>query len=192
MNISFTSVTVPTTTNSDDSPRNSSNAGEEVKVMVPPLNFAMVAPGVYRSGHPNRQNFPFLKKLELKSIIYLSSDDIREELDQFAREQKIQIFHYRIDGNKEPFVEIDEKKISNALVKVLDVRNHPVLIHCNKGKHRIGCLVGCLRKLQKWSMTSIFDEYRRFAGTKVLPDQEFIEIFSEHVPYDPKFKPAWL
>ncbi|CAG8475480.1 4870_t:CDS:2 [Acaulospora morrowiae] len=119
MNISFTSVTIPTTTNSDDSPRNSSDASEEVKVMVPPLNFAMVAPGVYRSGHPNRQNFPFLKRLELKSIIYLSSDDIREELDQFAREQKIQVFHYRIDGNKEPFVEIDEKKISNALVKVL-------------------------------------------------------------------------
>ena len=41
----------------------------EAKVMVPPLNFAMVAPGVYRSGHPNRQNFPFLIKLGLKSIM---------------------------------------------------------------------------------------------------------------------------
>ena len=43
----------------------------EAKVMVPPLNFAMVAPGVYRSGHPNRQNFPFLIKLGLKSIMYI-------------------------------------------------------------------------------------------------------------------------
>ncbi|CAG8521521.1 3559_t:CDS:2 [Diversispora eburnea] len=98
---------------------NNSNNNEEVKVMVPPLNFAMVAPGVYRSGHPNRQNFPFLKKLGLKSLIYLSPDDIREELDQFVKEQKIQIFHYRIDGNKEPFMEIEEKEISSALVKVL-------------------------------------------------------------------------
>ncbi|GBC09569.1 hypothetical protein RclHR1_00090003 [Rhizophagus clarus] len=164
----------------------------EAKVMVPPLNFAMVAPGVYRSGHPNRQNFPFLIKLGLKSIIYLSSDNFNEELDQFVHEQQIQVFHYRIDGNKEPFMEIEQKEISSALVKVLDVRNHPVLIHCNKGKHRIGCLIGCLRKLQKWSMTSIFDEYRRFAGSKVLADQEFIEIFSEHVPYDPEYKPGWL
>ncbi|CAG8626892.1 5249_t:CDS:2 [Funneliformis caledonium] len=137
----------------------------ETKVMVPPLNFAMVAPGVYRSGHPNRKNYPFLIKLGLKSIIYLSSDDFNKELEQFVNEQFIQVFHYRIDGNKEPFVEIEQKEISSALVKVLDVRNHP-------GKHRIGCLVGCLRKLQKWSMTSIFDEYRRFAGSKVLADQE--------------------
>lgn len=106
-----------------------------------------------------------------------------------------------------------------------DVRNHPLLIHCNKGKvrkypvflstselgsghnptacvwlssyesfagamlmrtgfvaglvqHRTGCLVGCLRKVQNWSLTSIFDEYRRFAGTKVrMLDQQFMELF---------------
>jgi len=39
------------------------------EVFVPPLNFAMVAPGVYRSGYPNKKNFPFLKKLKLKSIM---------------------------------------------------------------------------------------------------------------------------
>ncbi|CAG8469820.1 23293_t:CDS:2 [Cetraspora pellucida] len=152
----------------------SNSPDDEVKIMVPPLNFAMVAPGVYRSGHPNRKNFPFLKKLKLKSIIYLSSDEVHEELSQFVNDQNIQVFHYKIDGNKEPFIEIEQKEISNALVKVL------------------GCLVGCLRKLQKWSLTSIFHEYRRFAVTKVLADQEFIEIFSEHVPYDPEFKPEWL
>lgn len=29
-----------------------------------------------------------------------------------------------------------------------DARNHPLLIHCNKGKHRTGCLVGCFRKVR--------------------------------------------
>jgi hypothetical protein len=38
--------------------------------------------------------------------------------------------------------------------------------------------MGILRKLQNWSITSIFDEYRRFAGGKIrLADQEFIELF---------------
>jgi tyrosine-protein phosphatase SIW14 len=37
--------------------------------LVPPLNFAMVATGVYRSGHPNKQNFSFLRKLGLKTIM---------------------------------------------------------------------------------------------------------------------------
>lgn len=38
-------------------------------VLVPPINFALVAPGVYRSGHPNRRNFGFLGKLGLKTVV---------------------------------------------------------------------------------------------------------------------------
>lgn len=64
-------------------------------------------------------------------------------------------------------------------------------------------------------MTSIFDEYRKFAGTKVLADQEvmhqlyvkqnmqnnphkkknsqFIETFDHDlVPYDHQHRPSWL
>ena len=76
----------------------------------------------------------------------------------------------------------------------MDVRNYPILIHCNKGKHRTGVLVGCLRKVIKWSLTSIFDEYRRFAGSKVrMLDQQFIEMFkAETVPINEKYKPSWL
>ena len=38
-----------------------------------------------------------------------------------------------------------------------------------QGTHRTGCVVACLRKLEEWCLTSIFDEYRRYAGTKVAP-----------------------
>lgn len=35
-----------------------------------------------------------------------------------------------------------------------------------------------VRLMQRWSLTPIFDEYRRYAGTKVhLLDQQFIEFF---------------
>ena len=65
-----------------------------------------------------------------------------------------------------------------GLRAVLDPRNHPLLIHCNQGKHRTGCLVGCLRKVQRWSLVAIFEEYRRFAGSKArVVDQHFIERF---------------
>ncbi|XP_020977559.1 uncharacterized protein LOC107635141 isoform X2 [Arachis ipaensis] len=59
-----------------------------------------------------------------------------------------------------------------------DVRNHPVLIHCKRGKHRTGCLVGCLRKLQNWCLSSVFEEYQRFAGAKSRNgDLTFIDRF---------------
>ena len=48
-----------------------------------------------------------------------------------------------------------------------DTNGRPLLIHCTKGTHRTGCVVGCLRKLEEWSLTSIFDEYQRYAGNKV-------------------------
>ncbi|KAF9991038.1 hypothetical protein BGZ75_005992 [Mortierella antarctica] len=161
-------------------------------VLVPPLNFALVAPGVYRSGHPNKHNFPFMRKLGLKVIVQMSEEPYAPDLEEFLERENIRRIHYKIEGNKEPFIEIDEQVISSALVNILDARNHPLLIHCAKGKHRIGCLIGCLRKIQNWSMTSIFDEYRRFAGSKVLADQEFIEIFSAKVPYSLEHKPFWL
>lgn len=35
---------------------------------------------------------------------------------------------------QEPFDNIPEDVICAALVQILDRRNHPILIHCNKGK----------------------------------------------------------
>ncbi len=49
-------------------------------------------------------------------------------------------------------------------------------MHCNKGKYRCGTIVGLIRRLQGWSHTSIFEEYSRFAGTKIS-DLEYIEVF---------------
>lgn len=37
--------------------------------VVPPINFALVVPGVYRSGHPNKKNYSFLRTLGLKGIM---------------------------------------------------------------------------------------------------------------------------
>ncbi|OZJ01751.1 hypothetical protein BZG36_05244 [Bifiguratus adelaidae] len=153
----------------------------------------MVESGVYRSGHPNVQNLPFLRRLKLKTIMYLAMEDPTAEMSHFVEVSGIQLLHYRMEGNKEPFIEISTSDVQHALTTLLDQRNHPVLIHCLKGKHRVGCLVGCLRKMQQWSMTSVFDEYRRFADTKGLADQEFIETFDiGTVECNPQYKPVWL
>lgn len=85
-------------------------------------------------------------------------EDLTPDMEQFMREEGIQIFHYRTEGNKEPFQEISTEDINHALVKLLDERSHPgehyhsklflktpfatnadpleilVLIHCLKGK----------------------------------------------------------
>lgn len=37
--------------------------------LVPPENFALVCPGVYRSGFPKKRNFGFMQTLGLKTIL---------------------------------------------------------------------------------------------------------------------------
>ncbi|XP_010509944.1 PREDICTED: probable tyrosine-protein phosphatase At1g05000 [Camelina sativa] len=189
--------------------------------LIPPLNFAMVDNGIFRSGFPDTANFPFIKSLGLHSIISLCPEPYPENNMQFLKSNGISLFQFGIDGSKtkclpglenevwlhiwgskhhkegsytngnsktsEPFVDILDNKIREALKVLLDEKNHPLLIHCKRGKHRTGCLVGCMRKLQKWCLTSIFDEYQRFAAAKArVSDQRFMELFDvsnlKHIP----------
>ncbi|KAJ8428031.1 hypothetical protein Cgig2_027637 [Carnegiea gigantea] len=162
---------------------------------VPPFNFAMVDNGIFRSGFPDTSNLPFLQTLGLRSVIYLCPEPYPESISEFLEANGIHLFQFGIEMCKEPFVNIPADLIREALKVTLgicyskilhlcslicptDTRNHPVLIHCKRGKHRTGCLVGCLRKLQKWCLSSIFDEYQRFAGVKArISDQRFVELF---------------
>ncbi|CAN6803949.1 hypothetical protein HID58_062783 [Brassica napus] len=183
------------------------STGDELS-LLPPLNFAMVDNGIFRSGFPDSTNFSFLKTLGLRSIISLCPEAYPENNMQFLKFNGIKLFQFGIKGSKclpglenevwlhlrkhqkegsytngnskttEPFVNISDYKIREALKVLLDEKNHPLLIHCNRGKHRTGCLVGCMRKLQKWCLTSIFDEYKRFAAAKArISDQMFMDLF---------------
>ena len=40
----------------------------------------MVEVDLYRSGQPNELNFPFMERLGLKTVIYLSAEDASEAL----------------------------------------------------------------------------------------------------------------
>ncbi|XP_078439617.1 inositol diphosphatase DSP4-like isoform X2 [Wolffia australiana] len=145
---------------------------------VPPLNFAMVDSGVYRSGFPAADNFGFLETLNLRSVLYLCPEPYPDVNLKFLYTNGIRLFQFGIEGCKEPFVNIPDDKIREALKVLLDATNHPILIHCKRGKHRTGCVVGCLRKLQKWCLSSIFDEYQRYAAAKArISDQRFMELF---------------
>ncbi|KAF7058331.1 hypothetical protein CFC21_065413 [Triticum aestivum] len=135
--------------------------GEEPLQLVPPLNFAMVDHGVYRSGFPDASNLPFLENLRLRSVLCLCPEPYPEANQEFLRAHGIRLFQLGIDGSKEPFVSIPEDRIREALKVILDTRNHPVLIHCKRGK--------------------------RFAAAKArVSDLRFIELFDvsslKHLP----------
>jgi tyrosine-protein phosphatase SIW14 len=75
-------------------------------------------------------------------------------------------FQLGLEGNKEPFRSMPPETAVPALRTVMDAAHHPLLIHCNEGKHRTGSLVGMLRRARGWALSSTVDEYMMFAGSK--------------------------
>ncbi|QLQ77971.1 hypothetical protein HG537_0A02180 [Torulaspora globosa] len=180
--------------------RDESNGKEDVVLeqryleVIPPENFSHVAGEIYRSSFPRMENFAFLqRRLKLKSILVLIPEEYPAENEQFLKQSGIRLFQVGMSGNKEPFVNIPSDLLTRALEVVLNPENQPILIHCNRGKHRTGCLVGCIRKLQNWSLTMIFDEYRRFAFPKARAlDQQFIEMYNDNEIIRIAHKNNWL
>ncbi|CAN0062964.1 unnamed protein product [Phaeothamnion confervicola] len=151
-------------------------------MLVPPLGFAHVSPGIYRGGYPIACNLPFLRALGLRSIVCLCPEDLKEESRAWAKAHGIRLYCCDVGDNMEPFVSMRREAVTDALSYLLDKENHPVLVHCLKGKNRTGCVVGCLRRLEGWSLSAIFDEYTRYTGPpgKIL-DLQFIELFDADV-----------
>ncbi|SCW01944.1 LAFE_0E10704g1_1 [Lachancea fermentati] len=165
-----------------------------VEEVIPPENFSHVVGEIYRSSFPRPENFAFLqKRIKLKSILVLIPEEYPQENREFMEDAGIKLFQVGMSGNKEPFVNIPSDILTRALEVAINPANHPILIHCNRGKHRTGCLVGCIRRLQNWSLTMIFDEYRRFAFPKARAlDQQFIEMYDDHVIKKNAHENNWL
>lgn len=89
------------------------------------------------------------------------------------------INHHVFDmkGTKKENIPIETMR--GILKVVLDSRHHPLLIHCNHGKHRTGCVVGVVRMLAGWPLPMVHHEYRQYADPKVRDtDLEYLANFN--------------
>ncbi|KAL8949883.1 MAG: hypothetical protein Q9222_004040 [Ikaeria aurantiellina] len=129
-------------------------------------NFAEVVPGIYRSSFPMGGNFEHLRSLGLKTILTLVPQDYPRENVLFMKDNHIQHFQIPIPAHKSESVRIPLQNIANALDILRNPAMHPVLVHCNKGKHRTGCIIACYRLLSHWSPAATITEYRKYSAPK--------------------------
>ncbi|KAJ1421390.1 protein-tyrosine phosphatase [Ochromonadaceae sp. CCMP2298] len=152
--------------------------------LFPPVNFNAVEEGLYRSGMPFELNFEFLKTLKLRTVVVLSSHFVDEALSGFFEEQGINVVYGEnavsvsdtLRGVVLPFA---EEMVIETLKVLSNKINYPVLVTCKTGKTLTGVVVACLRKLCRWSLISIYEEFRRYAGGSRLQQQheQFVELF---------------
>ncbi|PHH62071.1 hypothetical protein CDD82_2049 [Ophiocordyceps australis] len=149
--------------------------------MVPanghPVNFGVVIPGVYRSSYPKSEDYSFLQRLHLKTVITLVKKDERDlAFESFAQANGVRQVVFDMKGTKKQTIPLDT--MASILRIVLDNGNYPLLLHCNHGRHRTGCVVGIIRKLSGWSLDSVLDEYKSYASPKARDcDLDYIRGF---------------
>jgi len=142
----------------------------------PPVNFGVVVPGLFRSGYPTTEDHAFIRNLKLKTIVTLVDREYPEGYKSFMLDQGIQHHVFNMRGTKKEAIPMSAMKYILRLV--LDQKNHPLLIHCNHGKHRTGSVVGVIRKLSGWTVSDTIDEYKAYANPKIREcDVEYITRF---------------
>ncbi|GAA6001458.1 hypothetical protein JCM10207_006676 [Rhodosporidiobolus poonsookiae] len=148
------------------------------RVLIPPPQYGLVEEGLHRSGEPSELHFAFVEKLGLKTVIWLAPEDPTEPFRQFLDEQRIRLVQLSADDYAATYDPLSEETVLRALNLILDPANAPCAVMCGQGRHRTGTAIGILRKLQRWNLTAILEEYRRYAGPKVrILNEQFIELF---------------
>ncbi|KAI5953771.1 OCA1 [Candida theae] len=176
--------------------------------IVPPLNFCPVEKQLYRSGQPSIINQSFLNQLNLKTILWLASEEPNDDFLDYCQSQQINIEYVgmlneyidfdqqqQMQPSMNPWDSLTEPTITRALELIVDKSNYPMLVCCGMGRHRTGTVVGCLRRLQGWNLASVSEEYRRFTGAR--GGRILVELLIEgfdvsSVDIDSEKAPEWL
>lgn len=163
-----------------DTPNNDARLPARLPVLIPAKNFGAVKDRmVYRSAFPQDRNLKLLQRLHIKTILCFVDTEPTEGYLDYVRSNRVTRVRIDILANKDGNVSTTVQSICQALLVAMDIANYPLYIHCNQGKHRTGCVIACMRKVQGWPMAEILREYEAYAYPKARPgDVKFItEVF---------------
>ena len=106
----------------------------------------------------------------------VKKDDRDQELESFLSAQGIHQVVFNMKGTKKEAIPLPTMK--DILSIVLDKDNYPLMLHCNHGKHRTGCVVAVVRKVSGWETSNVLDEYKTYAEPKAREcDLDYIRAF---------------
>ncbi|KAI6871025.1 hypothetical protein KC343_g10002 [Hortaea werneckii] len=157
-----------------------------LRPQIPPPNYGAVKPGVlFRSAFPQDRNLEFLEGLNIRTILSFVATEPSEHYTSWLRTSAITRVRIDIAPNKDGHVHTTWDSLCEALLLVLDSANYPLYLHCNQGRHRTGCVIACLRKIQRWPLDAVLAEYRVYASPKARDgDIELIKAFDPDVVFD--------
>lgn len=134
--------------------------------LIPNFGAIDIDRGIYRSSFPHSCNLEHLKSLKLKTIVTLVPTTFESDVQDWLASSAIQHFRIKIAAHKSSEDAIPIEDIVRVMKLMTDETKRPILIHCNKGKHRTGCMTACFRKLHGLDDVSVITEYHEYARPK--------------------------
>lgn len=179
-------------------------------MLLPPDNFGLVEEGIYRCAKLDPLNFAFLDTLDLKCLILVDAEKPPRALLNFFEDKSTVLYHMGRSGlkpienqedseNTETAADSGENLLASGYDKMEDwMILNPNLISeifeilLNISKHNVllvdktETVIGLLRRLQKWSFSSITNEYRLYSASRSNYSTEtFLELLKvELVSYE--------
>lgn len=163
--------------------------------LIPPFRFCMVEDGVYRGAHPSLKNMRYLRRLQLRTIISLVPDPSgpTRDLVDYCNCERIRHRWEFLEKYDDDKFSHTPQLVASLISDIVDIRNHPIYIHCRDGAHNTGLVIMCLRRLQNWALPTIYNEFRRYTKSNFITyaEKRFVESFRATVTI-PVQIPGWL
>lgn len=164
--------------------------------LIPPFRFCMIEQGIYRGAYPSLKNLRFIKRLKLNTIISLISLDKNEtttDLTEFCEYENIKHIVHNVSKYDDDKFSHTPQLTSTLLSLLINIQFHPLYIHCRDGAHNTGIVIMCLRKLQNWTESCIYDEFIRYTKSNDISfkEKQFVESFNSVISV-PLVVPNWL
>ncbi|AGO10570.1 AaceriABR117Cp [[Ashbya] aceris (nom. inval.)] len=177
-------------------------------MLVPPANFGIAEEGIYRCSKIETLNLSFLEVLALKTIIFVGGQEPSKFFREFFERYNVQLFvikraqnsslvlpgsnaqkeqpqadtavssgcqsstHYKLSDADDLMI-IKTHSLQKIFRLMLNTTNHNMLL-----VDKTSIVIGLLRRIQKWNISSIISEYRLYTGKN---SNYFAETFLEVV-----------
>ncbi|KAH3669336.1 hypothetical protein OGAPHI_001457 [Ogataea philodendri] len=140
-------------------------------MLVPPDNFAFVEDGLYRCSQLDAINMPFLEALGLRTIVWLDEEKPPRPINQYMEDNHVRLCHLKESSSVpeedeslqfQEWMVLKPSLVAETFRILLDYKTYHDCLLVDRSE----VMIGLLRRIQRWSYSSISNEYRLFANTK--------------------------
>ncbi|BEJ16803.1 hypothetical protein CspHIS471_0602040 [Cutaneotrichosporon sp. HIS471] len=143
-------------------------------MLTPPYHFSIVAAPIapdgehaqilYRGSIPAARNASFLRRLGIRTLVYLRKKEYKEDdpLVVWAGKQGIDLRWVKAEKMEEETLGMEPEHVTDVLKILLNPVAYPIYLADVDGISHTTLVVACLRKLQGWHSECIVNEIYRF------------------------------